>query len=319
MKDTTYNIWQGNTRRLMDFARREVIDAGLPEHIAEHILHEIREPLKEDSIVCTAIIGPRMTGFISGMLVDQEVRATSILVARDCDQKETAKGLVRFLFNTARDKGNVETMEVTNVIVGGDYMSEPLFQLGFMVLPQAELYLDAKDFKPGKPPEGYQFTPWKPDIDSEVSLVIALSDLGDTQTKGELPEREPRQRWLASMKEELGGQFDPETCFHAYIHSTLTGIVISSIDDKNLGQIRTISVAIDEVKKLSDEKLIEGRLVELAVQGLIAKGAKLIKVTVPEFRTQTINNLQDIGFVVSANKPDGLILSSDTTWDQLSS
>lgn len=304
---------------MMDFARREVIDAGLPEHIAEHILHEIREPLKEDSIICTAIIGPRMIGFISGIIIDQEIKATSILVARDCEQKDTAKGLVKFLFNTARTKNNIETMEVTNVIVGGDYLSEPLFQLGFMVLPQTELYLDIADFKPIKGPEGYLFTPWKPDNDSEVALVIALSDLGDTQTKGELPEREPRQRWLASMKEELGGQFDPVTCFHAYIHNTLTGIAISSIDDKNLGQIRTISVAIDEVKKLSDEKLIEGKLVEHAVQGLIEKGAKLIKVTIPEQRSQTIYNLQEMGFVISAHKPDGLILSSDTTWDQLSS
>jgi hypothetical protein len=57
----------------------------------------------------------------------------------------------------------------------------------------------------------------------------------------------------------------------------------------------------------------------MAVDGMISKGAKLVQVTVPEFKTQTINNFLEMGFIVSAHQPDGLILSSDTTWDQLSS
>jgi hypothetical protein len=301
----------------MDFARREVMDVGLPENIAEHILHDIREPLKEDSLICTAIIGPRMIGFVAGKVVDQELKATSLLIAKDSDRKMVAVEMIKNLFKTAKSKSSVETVEVFNVIVGQDYMTEPLLHTGFMVLPQAMLYLDVADFKPLKQPEGYQFTPWKSDNESEAALVIALSDLGDTQTKGELPEREPRQRWLVSMKEDLGGQFDPELCHHAYIHNTLTGIVVSSLDDKNLGEIKIISVAIDEVKKLSDEKLIEAKLVEMAVKGLVSKGAKLVKVMIPEFKTQTINNFIEMGFTVCAFKPDGLILSSDTTWDLL--
>ncbi len=301
----------------MDFARREVIDIGLPENIAEHILHEIREPLKEDSIVCTAIAGPRMIGFIAGKVVDQELRSTSLLIARDSDRKAVAMAMVKHIYKTVKAKTSIETVEVSNVIVDGDYMTEPLVHIGFMVLPQAILYLDVANFNPLKTPEGYQFTPWKPENESEVALVIALSDLGDTQTKGELPEREPRQRWLASMKEDLGGQFDPELCYHAYVHNTLTGIVVSSIDEKKLGEIKVISVAIDEVKKLSDEKLIEAKLVEMAVKGLASRGAKLVKVLIPEFKSQTINNFIEMGFAVSAHKPDGLILSSDTTWDLL--
>ena len=301
----------------MDFARREVIDTGLPENIAEHILHEIREPLKEDSIICTAISGPRMIGFVAGRVVDQELRGTSLLIAKDADRKAVAMAMVKHLYKTAKAKTSVETVEISNIIIGEDYMTEPLVHIGFMVLPQAILYLDVANFKPLKTPEGYQFTPWKPENESETALVIALSDLGDTLTKGELPEREPRQRWLVSMKEDLGGQFDPDFCYHAYIHNTLTGVIASSLDDKNLGEIKVISVAIDEVKKLSDEKLIEAKLVEMAVKGLASKGAKLVKVLIPEFKSQTINNFIEMGFAVSAHKPDGLILSSDTTWDLL--
>ena len=319
MKDIQYDIWQGNTRRLMDFARREVMDAGLPENIAEQILHEIREPLKEDQLIGTAIIGPRLVGYICGHMGDAELKIKSFLIAGDCDRREVATGLVKFIYKNACEKGNVETMEVNDVIVGEDYLTEPLLMNGFMVLPSAILFLDVANFKPVKSPEGYVFTPWKAENESEVALVIALSDLGDTQTKGELPEREPRQRWLGSMKDSLGGVFDPQTCFHAYIHNTLTGLVVSSVDDKHVGEIRIISVAIDEVKKLSDEKLIEAKLIEMAVTGMIEKGAKLVKVVVPEFKTQTINNFHEMGFVVSAHQPDGLILSSDTTWDQLSS
>lgn len=319
MKDIQYDIWQGNARRLMDFARREVMEEGLPENVAEQILHEIREPLKEESLICTAIIGPRMVGYICGKVADQELKATSILVARDADRKSIASGLIKFLYKTACEKNNIETMEVNNIIVGEDYLSETMLHNGFMVLPNSILTLDVANFKPVRSPEGYVFTPWKVENEPEVALVIALSDLGDTQTKGELPEREPRQRWLGSMKDELGGVFDPQTCFHAYIHNTLTGVVVSSVDDRHVGTIRIISVAIDEVKKLSDEKLIEARLIEMAVDGMISKGAKLVQVTVPEFKTQTINNFLEMGFIVSAHQPDGLILSSDTTWDQLSS
>jgi len=311
MKEITLSVWEdSNKRRILDFIHREITSIDLSEVLKTHLLEEIREPLKSASYIIVAIQGPKMIGYICGNIHETVGTATSIYVMPDVPERSAIVGsLTRELFKLMYTKSKLDVFEFVSPCFGQDYISEPLRMLGFMVTTHDELLCEKPQIEKQTTIEGYTFVSWKPELESDASLVIALSDLGEIDNKRELPEREPRQRWLGEMRET--GKIDLTESFMTMRGNRLVGAIIGCSSETQ-GEVLAISGFSGE-----DSFDIERKLCELTLQAFVKKGVKLFRCTLPKYRESTLCVFESIGFVKVAILPDALLLSSDDAWGAL--
>ncbi|OQB75201.1 MAG: hypothetical protein BWX90_00142 [bacterium ADurb.Bin132] len=128
----------------------------------------------------------------------------------------------------------------------------------------------------------------------------------------ELPEREPRYRWLLEQKEASGGKVDGSVSFMALRGNRLAGAVLA-IDRGEYGEI--LALGCMPIPKSAE---IMAKLVHSSLSGFIKKEVKTIRTTVPMFKGEEIRIFNNLGLVQAFFKPDAILLASDDAWSSLS-
>ncbi len=299
----------------MDFVHREIGGLGFSQALKDQILKEVREPVKDFGDLIVAIQGPKMVGCACCQRKDTLATVRTLLVQDIDDKQKIVQLLVKELFKKLLNERALDVFEVDALIFGSNYIQDPMRYLGFMVSYQTELLCELPVSAPEKQVnvEGYNFIPWKPEHEFEASLLIAITDMGELDSKKELPEREPRQRWLAEHKELSGGAINPTISFMATKGNRLVGAIIG-MHEGDLGRIACISSPIADPKS----KEIEKKLIQMSLSGFASMGVKLVKTVTPLDRRATEASLKSQGFVAIGFRSDALLLASDEAWNALS-
>jgi len=312
MSEIKYIHWKESVRRLMDYARREVLHGEHPKVITDRLQDEVRIPLKTSDVVIIATKGSAMVGYATGILLDEGITITSIVVSPSVDRLNVTPQLVFSVINQLSRKGSFKFIQIEVPCINSDYITASLRPYGFMVFPQLEMCIINFNPSPEKHIPGVSLDSWRVDTDNEASLVIAISDLGEGETKRDIQEREPRQRWLEECRLLSGGELDENICHQAFIGNEMIGMVVGLIRDRGMGRIEGIGV----ISERSRER-IEKALVERSLLGFKKKKINLVRTVIPMVKKKTIALLESIGFTSNIYRPDLLLLSSDQAWDDV--
>ncbi len=312
MNDIKYIHWKDNVRRLMDYARREVLRGDLSKVITDRLQDEIRLPLKNSDVVVIATKGSAMVGYATGILLDEGITITSLVVSPSVDRLEVTPNLVFSVINLLSRQGQFKFVQIEVPCLNTDYITASLKPFGFMVFPQIEMCITDFNPEPEKHIPGVSLDNWRVDTDNEASLVIAISDLGEDETKRDIQEREPRQRWLEECRLLSGGELDTDLCHQAYIGNEMIGMIVALIRDKGMGRIEGVGVISDR----STDR-IEKALIERSLLGFKNKNVNLVRAIVPMVKKKSIAVFESLGFSTNIYRPDLLLLSSDQTWDNV--
>ncbi|HOO96414.1 MAG TPA: hypothetical protein PKV16_01450 [Caldisericia bacterium] len=310
MKEITYRVWADKHRRLMDFARREITSVKLCDEVQRRVLDEVREPLKNADIVVIAESGTSLVGYACGIYLEEGITITSIVVSTTVDRLDVAPKLIFAVVNQLSRTGVFSYVQLEVPCVGTDYISASLKPHGFMVFPQLDMYIhEYKEFEIKQIP-GVSIVPWRLDSIDEASQVIALSDLGETEIRRDLPEREPRQRWLGECKMLSGGEMNGDISHQAFKGVEMIGMIVGLIRESDLGRVEGIGVI-----SLRDTQEIEKNLISLSLNGFLKNGINTARTTISSSKKRTIDSFRSLGFSEGVHKPNCLLLSSDHGWD----
>ncbi|HNW31108.1 MAG TPA: hypothetical protein PL190_04020 [Caldisericia bacterium] len=313
MKQTQISVWDGNKRRILDFAHRELSDLPFSGEINEIIEQNIREPIKSVDIIITAIQGPKLVGYMCVGRKETVGSIVSTLIMNEPERGSIVSEMVRECYRELVKQSPLEVIEFKSICFGKeDYISRPLISLGFMVQPQIEMIWTKGELPQVPNIDGITISPWREEFENEASQVIATSDLGDLEIVKELPEREPRYRWLLEQKEASGGKVDGSVSFMALRGNRLAGAVLA-IDRGEYGEI--LALGCMPIPKSAE---IMAKLVHSSLSGFIKKEVKTIRTTVPMFKGEEIRIFNNLGLVQAFFKPDAILLASDDAWSSLS-
>lgn len=309
MKDIEVSVWEGNKKKILDFIAKETETLALQDSIKSFVLNLISNPVVENNHVFVAISGSKIIGYLACNKKDNVLTINSIMVS---DVKERTKIAMMLLKNAYKTlSGNsLEVIELLSPVFGVNWLYEPFRMMGFMIHTSKYMFTEKFDLLTASSLENVNIVPWRQELDSESAQIMALNDMGDLDVKHELPEREPRQRWLASIREELQG-FDPLLCFHAMKGTRLVGLVMSKAAD-GIGEI----IYIGSFFGNKDRDVIK-KLTTIALDGLSKKKVSIVKTSIFEERRNAIDVLSEIDFVEGCKFVDALILASDDAWSSL--
>jgi hypothetical protein len=309
MKDIEVSVWDGNKKKILDFITKETESLILPDSVKSYVLGLIINPVNQDNQIFVAVSGTKIVGYLACHRKDNVLSINSIMVS---DNKERTKITMMLLKKAHKtlSGNNLEVIELISPIIGNNWLYEPFKMMGFMIHTSKYMFTTDMEISPATQLENLNFVPWRQELDSESAQIIALNDIGDLDIKHELPEREPRQRWLASIREELQG-FDPTLCFHAMKGTRLVGLVLSKTVDK-VGEI----IYLGSFFGNKDREVLK-KLSAISLEGLSKQGVDIAKITIFEERRNALESLSEIGFVEGCQLVDALILASDDAWGSL--
>ncbi len=294
----------------MDFGRREILRGKNEKIIVDRLQDEIRDPLKTADVIVIAIKGASMVGYCTGILLDEGITITSLIVSPTVDRLKVTPQLVFSVINQLSRKGKFKFIQMEVPCINSDYISASMRQFGFMIFSQLEMFITHYNPKPEKHIPGVSLDNWRIDTENEASLVIAISDLGEEEMRKDIQEREPRQRWLEECKLLSGGELDKNLCHQAFIGNEMVGMIVGLIRDRKMGRIEGVGVI-----SARNRERIEKVLVERSLVGFAEHGIKLVRTIIPMTKKKTIDTLKTIDFTSNIYCPDLLLLSSDQSWD----
>lgn len=309
MKDIEVSVWDGNKKKILDFITKETESLSLSDSVKSYVLDLITNPVNQNPHVFAAVSGAKIVGYLSCGRKDNVLSVNSIMVSDVKERTKITMMLLKKAYKTLSGN-NLEVIELVSPIFGSNWLYEPFRMMGFMLHTSKYMFATNLDVSPSTQLDNISFVPWRQELDSESAQIIALNDIGDLDIKHELPEREPRQRWLASIREELQG-FDPLLCFHAMKGTRLVGLVMSKAADQ-IGEI----IYIGSFFGNKDREIIK-KLASITLEGFSKKGASIVKTSIFEERRNALEALGEVGFVEGCQFVDALILASDDAWGSL--